>query len=147
MEKIMKERQAIDGPNLGSITWGWGHQSLTLLLMVWCLQMVSWPICSLWDPTISWLRHPTLDWIWDPYVWIRRRIKEAERESNPIRRQTVSSNPDPRELPDTEPSTRSKHGPVQDSCHIYSRSLVWPQWEKICLIFERLEASGKWEFR
>jgi hypothetical protein len=34
-------------------------------------------------------------------------IKEAERESNPIGRLAVSTNPDPRKLPETEPSTWS----------------------------------------
>jgi len=39
-------------------------------------------------------------------------IEEAERESVSIRRKAILTDPDPRELPDTEPSTQSIHGVV-----------------------------------
>ena len=38
--------------------------------------------------------------------------EEAERKSDPIERPAVSTNPDPRELPDTEPPTRTIQGTV-----------------------------------
>jgi hypothetical protein len=38
---------------------------------------------------------------------------ERERERDPIGRSTVSINPEARELPETEPPTRSMHGSVR----------------------------------
>jgi hypothetical protein len=48
----------------------------------------------------------------DPYVWIRGRIEEAERESDLIGRPAVSTDADPRELPETDLLTKSIHGLV-----------------------------------
>jgi hypothetical protein len=42
----------------------------------------------------------------DPYGRISERIDGAEREVNTIGRIAVETNPDPREVPETEPQTR-----------------------------------------
>ena len=59
----------------------------------------------------------------------------------------MSPNTDPRELPENKPPARSIHGLVQGPWHIYIAEvcLVWPQWEKMHLILERLEAPGNGE--
>ena len=54
-------------------------------------------------------------------IW--ERLEEAEEEVSPIGRPAVSTNPDPRELPETEPPTRSIHRPVLGPWHKYSRGL------------------------
>ena len=41
----------------------------------------------------------------------------------PIGRPPVSTNPDPRELEETEPLTRNTHGPVLGPWHKYIRGL------------------------
>lgn len=51
-------------------------------------------------------------------VEFRRKTKEAEGENNPIGRPAVSSNPEPRELPETEAPTRSIHWSVPGPWHI-----------------------------
>ena len=48
--------------------------------------------------------------------------------ADPIGRSAVSTNQDPRELPETEPPTRSIHRLVQGT-NIAEVCLVWPQWE------------------
>jgi hypothetical protein len=45
-----------------------------------------------------------------PYVRIRGKMEEAEGESDSMGRPAVSTHPDPRELLETEPPTRSIHG-------------------------------------
>jgi hypothetical protein len=55
--------------------------------------------------------------------WIRGRIEEAEGDINPKGRPAVSTNSDPRELPETEQPTRSIQGSVKGHWHKYSRSL------------------------
>jgi hypothetical protein len=69
-------------------------------------------------------------------VELWKRLKKAERESNPRGRPTLSNNPDPRELPKSEPPTRSIQGLVQG---------LWHTCSKMCLILERLEAPGNGE--
>ena len=44
--------------------------------------------------------------VWDPYGRIRGRIEGGEWDANPIGRPKVSTNLDPRELPETELPTR-----------------------------------------
>ena len=51
------------------------------------------------------------------------RTDEAEGEQDPIGKPAVSTNPDPRELPETEPPTRSTHGLVRGPWQIYIRGL------------------------
>ena len=50
----------------------------------------------------------------DSYGRVRGRIEGAEGDCNPIGRTTVSTNPDPLELPETEPPTKE-----------YIHRLVW----------------------
>jgi hypothetical protein len=45
------------------------------------------------------------------------------RESNPLGKPAVSTNPDPRELPETEKSTRSIPGHLPGFWHKYRRGL------------------------
>ena len=71
----------------------------------------------------------------DPHAWIRGMIEEAERESNPIGRWTVSTNLDPRELTETEPPTRNIHELVKGPWHICSRGLSG-QCEKMQLFLQ-----------
>jgi hypothetical protein len=106
----------------------WRHQGLTLL----CYDVFmtgAWHGCPLRVPTSSSLRQKQVltpdHWteVRDLYAWIRGRIEEAEREIDPIGRPAVSTNPDPRELSDTEPPTRSIHRLVQGPWHICTRGL------------------------
>ena len=39
-------------------------------------------------------------------------LKKLKGKTNPVGRPSVSTNPDPRELPETEPPARSMHGLV-----------------------------------
>ena len=64
-------------------------------------------------------------------------------ESNPVGRLAVLTYPDPMELPDTEPPTRSKHrttgcGPW----HIYNRGLLGVA-SVGEVVLERVEVPGK----
>jgi hypothetical protein len=54
---------------------------------------------------------------------MRRRTEEAEVESDPIGRPAVSTYPDPRELPETESSTRGIYRSVQS--RVENVCLVW----------------------
>jgi hypothetical protein len=69
------------------------------------------------------------------------RIEEAEKEGNPIGRPAVTTNPDPRDLRETElltwqhtPLPKAPHPPHELvrglSIYIAEDCLVWPQWEK-----------------
>ena len=71
------------------------------------------------------------------------RIEEAEGERDPIGRPSVSTNVDPRELPETEPPTRQHTKVAQGTQYIYEDCLVWLQWEKMHLILERLETQRR----
>jgi hypothetical protein len=53
----------------------------------------------------------------------RRIIEEAEGESNLIGRPEVSTYPDPRELPETDPPPRRIYGPVPGPWHRYNKGL------------------------
>jgi hypothetical protein len=96
-----------------------------------CLQMGAWHGCPERGPTNNWLRPKQIltpnHWteVGDTYGWIRGKTEEAERESgsDPIGRPAVSTNPDPRELPETEPPTRNVHRLARGPWHICSRSL------------------------
>ena len=98
----------------------------TAIYSMLCLQNGAYHGFLLRGTTRSWLRQKHIltpnHWteVGDPYGWIRGRIEEAERESHPIERPTVSPNPDSRELPETEPPTRSIQWPVWGPWHIHS---------------------------
>jgi len=104
------------------------HQGLTPLQ---CAYRQEPGIAVLWESlrAADWDRsrylHPN-HWteVGDPYGWIRGRVEETERESDLIGRPAVSTNPDPRELWDTEPPTRSIEGLVWSPWHICSRGLL-----------------------
>jgi hypothetical protein len=51
------------------------------------------------------------------------RFEEAEGEGDSIGRPAVSTHPDPWELSETSPPTRSIHGLARGPSHIYSRRL------------------------
>jgi hypothetical protein len=121
---------------------GRGHLGLTLWLVLWCAYKWEPDMAVLWEalPEADWDRcrylHSTIGLkfgtpmvelgeteVRDPYGWIRRRIEEAEKKSDPIGRPADSTNPDPRELPGPEPPTR-RIQLIQDPWHIYSRGLA-----------------------
>jgi hypothetical protein len=66
-----------------------------------------------------------LDWRRKAYGGIRGRIDRAEGEDDHIERPAVSTNPDPRELPETEPPTIQHKTSLRspDPWDIYSRRL------------------------
>jgi hypothetical protein len=115
------------------------------------LSLISPSLIMFWsslDPASSWMRQKQMltprHWteVGDPYGWIRGRIEEAERGSDPIGRPAVPTNPDPREFPETEPPTRSIHRLPRGPWHT-EVCLVRPQWEKMDFILKSLEAPGK----
>ena len=113
-----------------------------------CLQMGAWHGCALKALTeveANTSNRWTVDR--DYYSSMRGRIEEAQGKIDPIGRPKFSTNPIPREPPETETPTRSKHGLVKGPWNIQIAEVgfVWPQWEKMCLILERLEAAGKRE--
>ena len=61
-------------------------------------------------------------------------------EGDSIGRPAVSTNLDPWELPETEPPTR-QHPPSPEHKYTAEDCLVWPQWEMMCLILERLAGA------
>ena len=82
----------------------------------------------------------------DPYGGIRGRVEEAEGEGDSIGRPAVSTDPDPWELPETELPTKTILGWTEGpGTYIAEDCLVSPQWEKMHLILQRLEAPGKGE--
>ena len=50
-------------------------------------------------------------------------FEEAEGEIDPIRTTSISTYPDPRELPETESPTRSTQELVRGPWHLYSKGL------------------------
>jgi hypothetical protein len=129
MERRLKERLPMIRP-----TWdlygGWDTKD-------WCFY---WYYDVLTDRSLAWLYSvgPTSSWLrqkqifapnhWtevaDSYCWVRERIEEAEGESYPTGRPTVSTNLDPRELPETEAPTRSIQWLVWIPWHKCSRGLL-----------------------
>jgi hypothetical protein len=105
MENKLNERWPNDQPDLESISWGIQREPRpgTINDAMMCLHLRG--------PTSSWLKLTQIltpnHWteVGDPYGWFRR-TEEAEVEGNPIGRPVVSSHPDPRELPETEPPIR-----------------------------------------
>ena len=80
----------------------------------------------------------------DLHDLIRGRTKEAERESSPRGRPVVSTNPDPKELPEMiQKPVACMDWSKDPDTYIAEVCLVWPQWVKMHLILERLEAPGK----
>ena len=67
---------------------------------------------------------------------LRGKTEGAEEDFNPIGRTTVSTNPDPAELPRGYVTNQSIHGLVHGSPYTYIAEdcIVWPQWERMCLI-------------
>jgi hypothetical protein len=59
----------------------------------------------------------------DPYGRVRGRIEGAEGDENPKERPTVSIYLDPRELPETKPSTKEHEGLVRGPQNICRRGL------------------------
>ena len=97
------------GPSLGkgpkALHYYWGYEVLTKGGLLWLYPN---------DPKSNWKSQVQIftpnQWTEaaDPCGWIREKLEEAEEEGDPIGRPAVSTNPDPRELPETEPPTR-KH--------------------------------------
>jgi hypothetical protein len=103
------------------------HQGWHYYIMM-CLHMEACHVCLLRGSTSTWLKQKKMlgnNWtkVRDHYGWLSWRTEEAKKESNPIGRPVVSTNPNPRQLLETEPPTRSKHGLVQGPWHICSRGL------------------------
>jgi hypothetical protein len=66
---------------------------------------------------------------------LRKRLKELK-GWNPIRRPTVTTNPDPWELPETKPPIKRAYTgwSLSPSSFVAEDCLIWPQWERMCLI-------------
>jgi hypothetical protein len=96
-------------------TWDISHGGApgldTITDAIMCLQMEGWYDWPLRGPTSPWLTQRQIltpnYWtiVRDSHGWIRGGI-EPERENDPIGRLAVSTNPDPREFPETELPTR-----------------------------------------
>jgi len=78
-----------------------------------------------------------------PYGRIRGRIEGAKGDGNTIRRTTVSTNLDFSEFPETKPPKSIYMDLVcgyhpqlhpHPSSYVAEDYLVWPQWERMCLI-------------
>jgi hypothetical protein len=81
----------------------------------------------------------------DQYERVRERTEESEGDCNPIERKTVSTNLDLSELPETKPNTKELTWAglwPQGTC-VAEDCLVWPQWERMCLILWKFNAPGK----
>lgn len=63
-------------------------------------------------------------WSRGPYGWIGGRVKEAEGENDCTGRPPDPTNPDSRELQETEPPSRSIQGLVKGPWHINIRGLL-----------------------
>ena len=77
---------------------------------------------------------------------IGERIEEVEGEADPIGKPAVSTNPDPRDLPETELPTWNIPVSIQSPWYTLSSGLpglASVEEDSICLILERLEAPGK----
>ena len=85
------------------------------------------------------------------YSWGRGKTEEAQGERDPIGRPTVSTNPEPRELSETELPTRNIHFPFREPWHIYIHIYIYMVYiwyiSELCLVWphreERLAAPGK----
>ena len=110
-----------------------------------CLQTGVWHDCPLRSPT-DWDRcRYTQPEVGEPYSWIKGRTEEAERESKAIRRSAFSTNPDPREFPETEPPTRIMNRLLWGPWHVHSWGLPSLASVGDVLNPESLEAPGKGE--
>jgi hypothetical protein len=113
MEKRFRERRSKDLHNLGSISREGFMTSLRGSTSRWLRQM---QILT----TNQWSQ------VRAPCDWIRARVKEAEEEGNPIRRQAVSTNLDCCDLSDTEPTTRQHRVADLRPPHSAEDILLWP---------------------
>ena len=73
-------------------------------------------------------------------ISIEHKIQCQQGDGNPTGRPTESTNLGPWELSQTEPPT--KQYPLAPGTYIAENWLVLSQWERICLILQRLEAPG-----
>jgi hypothetical protein len=62
-------------------------------------------------------------------------MERDEENGNPIDRTTLSTNPDPLDTPETK-QTVYVCWSVALSTYVLEDCLVWPQWERMCLIWE-----------
>ena len=72
----------------------------------------------------------------DPYGRVRRRIEGTEGDGSPIGRTTVSTNPDPLGAPREQVTKQKAYMGwfVAPSTYVTEDCLIWPQWERMCLI-------------
>lgn len=109
-EWLFWSRYDLAGGSVSLRGWLWGlrcsNPGSTAHCFYWCLQS-----------RYHWTE------IRDPYGWIGS-IKEAEGENHPIERIGVSTNPDPRVLPESEPTTRIIQRLVWGPWHKYGISLL-----------------------
>jgi hypothetical protein len=104
-------------------------------------------LCS----TSSSLRHMQIlranHWtdIRNPHGRVRERIKGAKEYANSIGRPTVSTNPDPSELQETMAPTKEHTCAAlwPPGTYVKENCFVWPHWERVHLILQRLDTPGK----
>ena len=67
--------------------------------------------------------------VWGSHETVRGRIEDDEGDGDPIGRTTVSTNPDPWELPETKPPTKEHtwRGPRPSGTYVAEDCLVWLQ--------------------
>ena len=70
----------------------------------------------------------------DAYGRVGRRTEGIEGDGNLIGRPKVSTNPDTWEHPETKPPTKEYTWSMALCTYVAEDCLVWPQWERICLI-------------
>jgi hypothetical protein len=78
--------------------------------------------------------HPTNEEkLGTPVVELGKKLEEAEEEGDPIGRQAVITNLDPKDLSYSEPPTRQRTPDWYEASDIDTAEdyLFWPQWEKI----------------
>jgi hypothetical protein len=84
----------------------------------------------------------------DPYGRVRGRTKGAEGDCNPIGRKQISTNWTLRAPRDKATNQRAYMGwSMAPTTYVAEDSLVWPQWEGMCLVLWRLDATEKGDAR
>jgi hypothetical protein len=125
------------------------HQTLTLLQMPRCAyrkepgMAVSTEILLAAKTDTDRANHWTESG--NPRGKVRVRTEGAEGDWNPIGKTTVSTNPDPWELPGTNQRTYLGWSVPPTPIHIQQEDycLVWPQQERMGLILQKLAVPGK----